>query len=117
LLNRVRAPFNVNSLGLAAAVAALGDDDYLARSRELNLQGMAQIVDGVTALDLELIPSVGNFVTVAMPGEAMPIYQRLLREGVIVRPLVPYGMSNHLRVSIGLPEENAKFLVALLKVL
>lgn len=117
LLNRVRAPFNVNSLGLAAAVAALADDDYLARSRELNLQGMAQIVEGVTALDLEVIPSVGNFVTVAMPGEAMPIYQRLLREGVIVRPLVPYGMPNHLRVSIGLPEENAKFLVALLKVL
>lgn len=117
LLNRVRAPFNVNSLGLAAAVAALADDDYLARSRELNLQGMAQIVDGVTALDLEVIPSVGNFVTVAMPGEAMPIYQSLLREGVIVRPLVPYGMPSHLRVSIGLPEENAKFLVALLKVL
>lgn len=117
LLNRVRAPFNVNSLGLAAATAALADDDYLARSRAMNLRGMAQVVDGVTVSGLQVIPSVGNFVTVEMPGEAMPIYNRLLREGVIVRPLVPYGMPNHLRVSIGLPDENAKFLQALTRVL
>lgn len=117
LLNRVRAPFNVNSLGLAAATAALADDAYLVRSRAMNLQGMKQVVDGVVAAGLQVIPSVGNFVAVEMPGEAMPIYQRLLREGVIVRPVVPYGMPNHLRVSIGLPEENAKFLQALARVL
>lgn len=117
LLNRVRAPFNVNSLGLAAATAALADEDYLSRSRALNSQGMAQIVDGISAFGLQAIPSAGNFVTLEMPGEAMPVYQRLLREGVIVRPLVPYGMPKHLRVSIGLPDENAKFLAALPKVL
>ena len=117
LLNRVRTPFNVNSLGLAAAAAALADADYLSRARAMNLQGMAQIVDGVAAAGLQAIPSVGNFVTVAMPGEAMPIYQRLLREGVIVRSLLPYGMPNHLRISIGLPDENAKFLHALTRVL
>ena len=117
LLNRVRAPFNVNSLGLAAATAALADDDYLARSRALNAQGMTQIVDGVNRLGLPLIPSVGNFVTVEMPGDAMPIYQKLLQHGVIVRPLLPYKMPKHLRISIGLAEENAKFLTALPKVL
>jgi histidinol-phosphate aminotransferase len=117
LLNRVRAPFNVNSLALAAAKAALADENYLRRSRAMNLQGMTQVVDGVTGLGLTVIPSVANFVTVEMPGEAMSIYQRLLQEGVIVRPLVPYGMPNHLRISIGLPAENAKFLSALQKVL
>jgi histidinol-phosphate aminotransferase len=117
LLNRVRAPFNVNSLGLAAAKAALADDNYLRRSRAMNLQGMTKIVDGVTAAGLQIIPSAGNFVTVEMPGDALSIYQRLLHEGVIVRPLVPYGMPNHLRVSIGLPEENARFLTALQRVL
>jgi histidinol-phosphate aminotransferase len=117
LLNRVRAPFNVNSLGLVAAVAALDDDAYLARARELNARGLQQLVDGIAPLGLPVIPSAGNFITVGMPGDALPIYQKLLHQGVIVRPLVPYKMPNHLRVSIGLPEENAKFLAALPKVL
>lgn len=117
LLNRVRAPFNVTSLGLAAAQAALADDDYLVRSRALNKQGMAQIVEGIKKLGLSYIPSAGNFITVQMPGDAMAIYNKLLREGVIVRPLQPYRMPNHLRISIGLPEENDKFLRALPKVL
>ena len=117
LLNRVRAPFNVNSVGLAAAAATLADDDYLLRSRSMNLQGMAQVVAGIGAAGLSVIPSAGNFVTMATRGDAMPVYQRLLREGVIVRPLVPYGMPDHLRISIGLPDENAKFLAALSKVL
>ncbi len=117
LLNRVRAPFNVNSLGLSAAVAALGDDDYLVRSRALNLQGMAQIVDRVAEIGLPIIPSAGNFVAIEMPGDALPLYHKLLQQGVIVRPLLPYQMPRHLRVSIGLAEENAKFLAALSKVL
>jgi histidinol-phosphate aminotransferase len=117
LLNRVRAPFNVNSLGLVAAVAALADNDYLVRARQLNAQGLRQLCEGIAPLGLPVIPSAGNFITVEMPGDALPIYQRLLREGVIVRPLVPYKMPNHLRVSIGLTEENAKFLAALPKVL
>jgi len=117
LLNRVRAPFNVTSLGLAAATAALADDEYLVRSRALNRQGMAQIVEGLNKIGLKFIPSAGNFITVEMPGDVMAIYNKLLREGVIVRPLQPYKMPNHLRISIGLPEENAKFLNALPKVL
>jgi histidinol-phosphate aminotransferase len=117
LLNRVRAPFNVNSLGLAAATAALKDDNYLMRSRENNSHGMRQLVEGLSKIGLNFIPSVGNFITVEMPSDALPIYQKLLHAGVIVRPLAPYQMPRHLRVSIGLPDENAKFLAALTKVL
>jgi len=117
LLNRVRAPFNVNSLGLAAATAALKDDNYLMRSRENNSHGMRQLVEGLGKIGLNFIPSVGNFITVEMPSDALPIYQKLLQAGVIVRPLAPYQMPRHLRVSIGLPDENAKFLAALTKVL
>jgi len=117
LLNRVRAPFNVNSLGLAAAVAALADDEYLVRARALNLRGMTQLVEGIAKFGLPVIPSAGNFITVEMPGDALPIYQKLLQQGVIVRPLVPYQMPRHLRISIGLADENAKFLAALPKVL
>jgi histidinol-phosphate aminotransferase len=102
---------------LAAAVAVLGDDEYLARSRAVNASGMTQVAEGVARLGLSSIPSVGNFVAVEMPGDAAPVYQRLLQQGVIVRPLQPYQMPRHLRVSIGLSDENAKFLAALSKVL
>jgi histidinol-phosphate aminotransferase len=117
LINRVRPAFNVNSLALAAAKAALNDDDYLQRTVQTNREGMQQIVSGIEQLGLKYIPSVGNFVTVEFATEAMPIYQKLLHEGVIVRPLQPYQMPNHLRVSIGLAEENAFFLAALQQVL
>jgi histidinol-phosphate aminotransferase len=117
VLNRVRQPFNVNSLALAAACAALEDDAYLARSRELNAAGMAQLQDGLRALGLKWIPSRANFLAVDMGQGAGPLYQALLREGVIVRPIGGYGMPNFLRVSIGLPDENARFLEALAKVL
>ncbi len=117
LLNRVRAPFNVNSLALTAAVAALHDENYLRRSRSMNAQGMQQIIDGIKKHNLNYIPSAGNFIAIEMPSDAAAIYQKLLQEGVIVRPLAPYQMPKHLRVSIGLPQENAKFLSALTKVL
>mgnify|MGYP000673989302 CR=1 FL=1 len=116
-MNRVRQPFNVNSLALAAAVATLGDDDYLVRSCEVNRQGMAQLEQGFAALGLSWIPSRGNFIAVDLGREAAPIFQALLREGVIVRPVANYGMPRHLRVSIGLPAENQRFLEALKKVL
>lgn len=117
LLNRVRAPFNVNALGLVAAVAALGDTDYVARSHRMNLDGMAQLRAGCERLGLPYIPSAGNFIAVEFATEALPIYQKLLQQGVIVRPLAPYRMPRHLRVSVGLPEENQTFLDALAKVL
>lgn len=117
VLNRVRQPFNVNSLALAAACAALDDHDYLAQSRRLNDSGMAQLEDGFHALGLSWIPSKGNFIAVDLARDAGPVYQALLREGVIVRPVAGYGMPTFLRVSIGLPEENDRFLQALGKVL
>lgn len=116
LMNRVRQPFNVNSVAQAGAIAALGDADYLARSRKLNAEGMAQIVDGVTRLGLRHIPSRGNFVCVHV-GAAGQVYGELLRRGVIVRPVGGYGMPEWLRVSIGLPTENERFLTALADVL
>jgi histidinol-phosphate aminotransferase len=117
VLNRVRQPFNVNSLALAAACAALSDTEYLARSRRVNDAGMAQLQEGFRAMGLSWIPSRGNFIAVDLGRESLPLYQALLREGVIVRPVANYGMPHHLRVSVGLPEENARFLEALAKVL
>lgn len=117
ILNRVRQPFNVDSFALAAATAVLGDADYLQRSRQINREGMQLLEQGFQQLGLDYIPSAGNFITVHFQQEAGPIYQALLREGVIVRPVANYGMPNALRVSIGLPGENTRFLQALKKVL
>ena len=113
LLNRVRQPFNVDSVALAAAQAALGDQDYLQRSRALNHQGMEQYVAGFRRLGLDYIPSAGNFVTVHFANDAGPVYQQLLEQGVIVRPLANYGLPRSLRISIGLPQENQRCLEAL----
>jgi histidinol-phosphate aminotransferase len=118
LLNRVRQPFNVNNLALVAAVAALTDHDFLRESVELNTTGMAQLLAGCKRLGLSWIPSHGNFVTVEIPrsggsSQAGAVFQKLLRLGVIVRPLAGYGMPDHLRVTIGLAGENARFLEAL----
>jgi len=112
LMNRVRQPFNVGSLGLAAAEAALADDDFIFRSFELNRLGMKQLVSGFERLGIDYIPSYGNFVTF-VAGDAPAVNDCLLREGIIVRPIGGYGMPKHLRVSIGLEHENARFLAAL----
>ena len=112
LMNRVREPFNVNSVALAAAAAALSDTDFLRRSYELNRDGMRQLTQGLTTLGLEYIPSYGNFVSFRVQN-AGRVFQRLLASGVIVRPIASYGMPDHLRVSIGLESENARFLESL----
>ncbi len=117
VLNRVRQPFNVNSLALAAACAALDDVDYLAASRRVNDAGMAQLERGFRQLGLEWIPSRGNFIAVDFARDAAPINQALLRAGVIVRPVAGYGMPTFLRVSIGTERENARFLDVLAQVL
>jgi histidinol-phosphate aminotransferase len=117
VLNRVRQPFNVNSLALAAACAALDDVDYVTQSRRLNESGMQQLEDGLRQMGLGWIPSRANFIAVDLGREAASVYDGLLREGVIVRPIGGYGLPNHLRVSIGLPAENSRFLEALSKVL
>lgn len=113
ILNRVRQPFNNNALALAAAEAALGDDKYLQETIAVNALGMSDLTAGFKALGLKWIPSAGNFVSVDLKRPGQPIYEALLRKGVIVRPVANYGMPNHLRISIGTPAENQFFLKAL----
>ena len=117
LLNRVRQPFNVDSFAQAAALAALQDQDYLRRSVEVNEQGMRQLTAGIERLGVEYIPSAGNFLTIDLGRDATPVDQALLRLGVVTRPVANYGLPNHLRVSIGLADENSRFLAALEQVL
>jgi len=112
MMNRVRQPFNVNSIAQAAAVASLADDDFVARSYALNQAGMAQLTQGLQKLSLEYIPSYANFVSFKV-ANAATVNQKLLQSGVIVRPIANYEMSDYLRVSIGLFSENARFLEVL----
>lgn len=117
VLNRVRQPFNVNSLALTAATAALADRAHLEASLKLNQTGMTQWTEMLAELDLEAIPSVGNFLCVDVGRPAAPVYEALLREGVIVRPVANYGLPNHLRITLGLAQENRRAGAALRKVL
>ena len=120
LLNRIRQPFNVNTLAQAAAIAALNDKAYLQKSAELNAQGYRQLTQAFEEMGLEYIPSYGNFVTVRVgdDGEAgARVNLALLKKGIIVRPIGGYGLPQWLRISIGLPEENTAFLTALKEVL
>jgi histidinol-phosphate aminotransferase len=103
----------VNALALAAAEAALSDDDYLKRSIEANEAGMQQLTAGFKARGLDYIPSAGNFVSVDVARESMSVFNALLKEGVIVRPVANYGMPTHLRVTVGTGDENDRFLTAL----
>ncbi len=112
LMNRVRQPFNVNSISLAAATAALDDREFVRRSYELNQAGMSQLVEGFARLGVAFIPSFGNFVSFEVR-DAAGVYRKLLALGVIVRPIAAYGMPQHLRVTVGLESENARFLAAL----
>jgi histidinol-phosphate aminotransferase len=112
LMNRVRQPFNVNSLAQAAAVAAIADEPFLQRSYEINRQGLQRLQSAFDLLDLQYVPSYGNFVLVRV-GDGAAVYEKLLRAGIIVRPVAGYGLPEWLRISIGLPEENEAFLAAL----
>jgi histidinol-phosphate aminotransferase len=117
LLNRVRQPFNINAMSLVAAVAALGDQEHVCAAVEANKQGMERLVVACETLGLGYIPSAGNFLAIDMGQDAAPIYEALLKLGVIVRPIGVYEMPNHLRVTVGLPEENTRFINALTTVL
>ncbi|MGE0115218.1 MAG: histidinol-phosphate transaminase [Steroidobacteraceae bacterium] len=113
VLNRVRQPFNVNSVALSAAIAALDDAEHLQQSVQLNTRGMQQVTAGLKSLGLRVYSSKGNFVLVdcARPGGA--VYEALLRQGVIVRPVGGYGLPTQLRITIGTEQENARMLAAL----
>jgi len=112
MLNRVRQPFNVNSVAQAAALAALADVEYVAESAQINHAGLDQLTCGLAAMGVAYVPSHANFLLVHV-GAAGAIYDALLRQGVIVRPVANYGLPEHLRVSVGLPAENQRFLDAL----
>ena len=116
LLNRVRQPFNVNMVAQVAAVAALGDDEHLQQSIRRNREGMEQLVSGFRKLGLPYIESAGNFVAVET-GLGVERYEALLQKGIIVRPLANYAMPDHLRITVGRADENARLLAALEQVL
>lgn len=115
MLNRARLPFNVNTIAAKAASAALSDQEHVERSVALNNRGMQQLETGLNQLKLSFIPSITNFITIDV-GDAVAIYQKLLLEGVIVRPLHAYTMPRHIRVTIGTEEQNSRFLTAIKKI-
>ena len=117
ILNRVRQPFNVNALALAAATAALDDDEFLQSSVATNQAGLKQWLAACEAHHWEYMPTVGNFITLNMQRPAAPIYAALLREGVIVRPIAAYGLPQHLRITIGTEPQNQRCIDALKRVL
>jgi len=117
LLNRVRQPFNTSSLAQDAARAALSDRNYLELSIAINNQGLKQLEQAFRQRGLEYIPSVGNFITFDVGRLATSVYEALLHEGVIVRPIANYGLPNHLRVTVGNQDQNRVFIQALDRVL
>ncbi|HSP01341.1 MAG TPA: histidinol-phosphate transaminase [Thioalkalivibrio sp.] len=117
MLNRVRQPFNTNLLAQAAALAALDDTDHVRESVRINGEGLQQLVAACEQRGLGFIPSVGNFLSIDTGRDAGPVYQALLREGVIVRPIAGYGLPRYLRVTVGREHENRRFIEALDRVL
>ena len=113
VINRVRHPFNVNSVALAAAEAALDDREFIARSVTNNQAGMAQYLDAFADMGLDSIPSVANFICVDVARSGAELFQQMLRQGVIVRPVANYNLPEHLRITIGTEEENATCIAAL----
>jgi histidinol-phosphate aminotransferase len=113
LLNRIRPPFNVNSLAQAAALAALDDEPHILECVRLIDAGRQLLYDEFKALGLKYVPSRANFILVDVGRSAAEIYQKLLREGVIVRPLTSFGMETALRITIGTPQENRRLVRAL----
>jgi len=117
LLNRVRQPFNNNSLALLAGEIALDDAEFVRRSVELNTAQRARLRRELEALGLTVLPSQANFLAVGFGRDAAPVHQGLLERGVIVRPMKSYAMPQFLRVTVGLEAENTRFLAALKEVL
>lgn len=115
LVNRIRQPFNVNHLGQVAAMAALRDQTFVQKCILLNEQGKKQYYEKLTALGIDYIPTAANFILVALNQSGSSANQALLKQGIIIRPLDPYGLENYIRITIGTYEENAQCLSALEK--
>jgi len=117
LLDRARAPFNVNALAQRAALAALDDDEHVFRTRAVTEEGRRYLSSELARLGLQCPPSAANFLLVDVRRDGAVVADALLREGVIVRPLGGPALATHIRVSIGTQRENERFLVALQRVL
>ncbi len=115
-VEKVREPFNVSSLAQVAARAALFDEAHVTGSNEMNAKGLAYLYGELETLGLSCVPSQANFLLVEV-GDGANIYEKLLREGVIVRPMGGYGLPAHIRLTVGLPEENKRFVQALRRVI
>lgn len=115
LLLRVQLPFAVNQAALEAGSAALDDEHFLSRTLEMNQLGMQQLKRGFTQLGLPYLPSSCNFLTIDCGKPALPVYESLLNQGIIVRPLHAYNLPHHLRISVGTIEQNARLLAGLTK--
>jgi histidinol-phosphate aminotransferase len=112
LLNRVRQPFNANAIGQAAAHAALDDREFAEKCAEENRAGLRQLETGFSALGLEFVPSVANFILLKV-GDGARVFEALQRRGVIVRPLKPYGLPEWLRITVGQRAQNERVLTEL----
>jgi histidinol-phosphate aminotransferase len=116
LMNRIRQPFNVNTLAQVAALAALQDEAHVRRTVEVVRQGVQQLSSGLAGLGVVCVPSRANFVMVEVP-EAATVYEQLLKLGVIVRPLASFGLERGLRITVGTPEDNTRVIEGLRTVL
>jgi histidinol-phosphate aminotransferase len=116
-LDRVRRPFNVSSIAQAAALAALDDDEHVQRSLAAARDGIAELRRAIASLGLTAYPSLGNFVLADVGRDSAPVYEALLREGVIVRPMAAWGLPRCIRISIGNREQTARVVAALTTVL
>ncbi|MFQ5354386.1 MAG: histidinol-phosphate transaminase [Thermodesulfobacteriota bacterium] len=115
-LNRVRQPFNMNSLAQAAALAAIDDREHVERSRSVNAEGLKYLYGELDKMGLPYVPTEANFFLINV-GEGAAVYRGLLKKGVIVRPMASYGLGSYIRLTVGLPEENARFISSLTEVL
>jgi histidinol-phosphate aminotransferase len=116
LMQRVRQPFNVNAVAQWAALAAIDDEEHVQRTLKVNRDGMEYLNGEIHKLGLQQVPSQANFVLIRV-GNGNEIFQRLLAEGVIVRPMAVYALPEFIRVTIGTMDENRRFVLALKKIL
>jgi histidinol-phosphate aminotransferase len=112
-LNKVREAFNTSSVAQYAALAALNDQEFVEKTIQNNEIGKAYLEEGLNNIGIPPIPTHANFFLVELPMNGRELFNRMLQLGVIVRPLTGYGLNNHIRVTVGLPEENRKFLSAI----
>ena len=114
-MNKVRQPFNVNRIAQEAAIAALDDSEHVKKSVAMNEEGKKFLYKELDALGFEYVPTAANFILVNMKKPGKDIYEKLLKDGVIVRPVANYDLPDFIRVTIGKPKENKKFIESLTK--